>query len=276
MEQLLFFHGGPGLNSNPERLLLTEMYQASGIELCTWDEPSALRGTLSDNNPSTRFEQLLQSAADFLLQHYKGQPLSLMSSSMGCQIITRLLENYPDKIKKIFFSGPCFHTRKSDLRLFRLIIADYRNKGDDASAEQLQKVVQNASSIFGANEITGWNLVLSHPLFFDHYWHNPDLGNRYLECFTAPDYSMDPDGFFAGRASMVPPAPQKYPSKAVVFYGTSDKITDLPSEIATIEELFPHHSIIKMERSGHFPHVEEAATVLEIIRQEIERRGNNG
>ena len=43
MQKIIFYHGGPGMNGNPERHLLTEPLKRAGVELVCRDKPSRLR-----------------------------------------------------------------------------------------------------------------------------------------------------------------------------------------------------------------------------------------
>jgi hypothetical protein len=91
MTKILFYHGGPGLNGNPERKILAPLYQQQGIELCVWDEPSTLRAAENSQYLPVTFEHYLNSASDFLLQHYAGEPLTIMGHSFGTSAIAGLL-----------------------------------------------------------------------------------------------------------------------------------------------------------------------------------------
>ncbi|ANI90243.1 hypothetical protein A9P82_13650 [Arachidicoccus ginsenosidimutans] len=269
MQKILFYHGGPGLNGNPERNLLASMYKTANLDLQVWDEPSLLRGTLKELNTRTHFEQLLHSAEDFLLQHYDGTPLHLFGSSWGAQVVAWLQQNHSDKVASIILSAPCFDIYKADHNIFTFIAQDYKGNNDDSNFEKMQQVIERLSGSFDDNAIKGWELALANPGFLNYYWTNTEAQAKYLANFIAPEYGFDIENFFAVRKSMTDIHIIPTSTKTIIVYGARDKIVIIPEEMDFIKEKFPRHVIYRLEHSSHYPHIEEAQRVADIIAAEV-------
>lgn len=271
MRKLLFFHGGPGLNSNPERHMLRSLYEQHGIILCTWDEPSGLRGTANTSGGQTRFEQLLKSAEDFLLMHFESDSIAVAGHSMGCQIVAWLMQRHNDKIKTVFMIGPCFHLYNADRRVFNFIAGDLKKEHNLAAHEKMQSIINNISGRFDDNAAAGWQLALSNAHLFDFYWSNNQLQQTYLSYFTAPQFSVDTESFFEVRKSYYAPELTQRGEKTVIIHASSDNVMSIDEDISLIKNKFPANKVYALEGRTHFIHIEEARSVLDIIAREIYR-----
>ncbi|GAA4318373.1 alpha/beta hydrolase [Compostibacter hankyongensis] len=275
MEQLLFYHGGPGLNSNPERNMLAPLYKRHGLDLRVWNAPSALRNTLPAGFKGDRFEQLLQDAESFLLEHYQGKPLFVLGHSMGGQVVAWLLQKHAEKIKIAFMSAPCFRVFSADRNIFSLMERDCVLNNDDVGAEKMRSVIRNLSGSFDDNNISGWQFLLSNPGIFNHYWHHRDRQVSYFSHFVSPEYIMDVDGFFETRKDFIDVEVAPSSVKTIVFFGLQDAVVNLDEARATIHDNFSDLKVYKMPYSAHYPHIEEMNEVLNIIRETIDAWGGN-
>lgn len=268
MQKILFYHGGPGLNSNAERNLLTPLYKSKHIDLHTWDEPSSLRGTLNIDN-TNRFEDLLLDAEAFLLRHYEGKPLHLMGTSMGAQTIAYLQQRHADKIATLIFSAPCFNISQADQNTFALVANDYKENNDLENFEKLQSTVARLSDRFDMNKQQSWELTLANPHFLDYYWTNKSAQENYLANFAPQEYGLDIQGFFAVRKSMYNLTITPVQTKTIILYGANDKVAPMKDENPFLQDKFSNNKPYKMEHSSHYPHIEEAEKVLSIIMDNI-------
>ena len=91
MNSIVYVHGGPGFNSNPEKNLLGE---ALGIgdsqEVHYWNEPSRLRGTASD---AVTIQTCAASLESLLLDCYNRTGLGsiVVAHSFGIQTVLAAL-----------------------------------------------------------------------------------------------------------------------------------------------------------------------------------------
>ncbi len=272
METLLFFHGGPGLNSNPEQQILAEIYRKREINFKGWNEPSSLRGTFDEYFSGTRFEQLLDSAEKFFLKNYNGNSLYLMGNSMGCQILIWLLNRHTDKIKAIFMSSPCFQIYEADKNILDVIQKDYQKNGNETAAKKLSDIITSISGKTYDNIISGWKIALENPRLLDYYWFDRENQTKYFSYFSVPEFSLDMESFFEVRNSFSDIELFPVNKPVCIFYGEKDPVFVLRKEIDTITQYFSDFTIHIMDRSLHYPHIEEAEKVLEIIVNEIDKQ----
>jgi len=265
METLLFFHGGPGLNSNPEQKILTDKYRKAGIDLICWNEPSELRGTYERNFPETRQEQLLHSAERFLLDNYDGGPICIMSHSMGSQTVCWLLNKHQDKVKAVFLSAPCFDIFDADKNIFKMIENDFQKHGNETVSQNLRSIISKFSENIYDSIINGWKIILENPRLFDYYWLDKDKKDKYLSFFSDPHFTLDFDGFFEIRKTYKNVTLHKTEKRITIFHSKQDPITPNISADYNILKYFPNLKLYNMQKSLHYPHIEESDKVLEII-----------
>lgn len=272
MEKLLFFHGGPGLNSNPERHLLTEAFAQIGLDFFGWDEPSPQRGT-AQLGKDLRFQECLESAEKYLLTHFSGgNKVHLLSSSMGCWFIGYLLQKYPDYIGQVFISGPCFLLPTTAVRAFKIVAADYLKHGEIEKAMITEKIEQQLSGKFDENELNGWEMALQNPRFLQLYWYEKSWLESYFSYFAEPAYAFDFDNFAAIRKGFVAPYLEKIQNKCTIIYGAADVVMAEEEELHFIRSHFANLSIHQLEQAGHYPHIEQSKRVLEIIQTSLQNQ----
>jgi pimeloyl-ACP methyl ester carboxylesterase len=265
MSKVLFYHGGPGLNGNPERNILLPIYQQHGIELCIWDEPSTLRPAENDNYLPVTFEHYLASASDFLLQHYEGEPLTIMGHSFGTSAVAGLLSAHPEKIAKVIIASPGFFVYNADRNIFTIVKDDLAANGESDKAAAMQTVLDNFVDAFDNNTSSGWMIAAVDPRLFNYYWHNDTAKASYLPYYAPPTSSVDAQGFFAIRQTWHEIAVNNCNIKALILHGSYDKIIDVAKEINTMPSRFTNATIVEMEASAHYPHIEEADKALDLI-----------
>lgn len=101
--KILYFHGGPGLNSNPEKNLLLSRFKKRGFDPKFYNEPSLLRPNGPPFKEDKAFQNYLDCAEEFLLQHYNKTPLILIGHSFGAHPVCHLIKRHPEKIASVVF-----------------------------------------------------------------------------------------------------------------------------------------------------------------------------
>ncbi len=267
MQPILFYHGGPGLNGNPERQLLTTPFAEAGFALHCWDEPSPLRPEGYPFRSTDAFANVLDSAEAFLLKHYEGTPLPVIGFCFGTNMAKYLALKHPDKIRHLFIITPAFLENLADINIFRHLHHDFVTHQMHEEATQMDIIIRNFSGSFDENTIAGWSLCAVNPRLFNYYWQNQDQRNRYVVHYSGA-YNIDADSFFSTRGTQfhlhgVATVP------TTVMYGKHDSIISIADEIAGLPEHFSDMKILEMENSAHYAHLEETDAVLRVIRGTI-------
>jgi pimeloyl-ACP methyl ester carboxylesterase len=266
--KVLYFHGGPGLNSNPESKLLSPKFKELGLDLNCWNEPSLLRSAVWPVRPESSYSYYLSCAEAYFLEHYQSEPLFIIGHSFGVHAVSYLIEKFPDKIKKAFFIASDFDTCSTDLNMFNFVMNDFKKTGDVRHTE-MNKVIQNYTGKFDDNFKDGFLLYVKNENWYNYYWNIDTHKMFFLSCFSEPGFTFDFDSFWRIRKHFV--ETELYNSKvpAVAFFGKFDKLISYDKEVLLLRRRFESLQIHIMEESAHYPHVEETEKLLAIIEKEI-------
>lgn len=269
--KLLFFPGGPGFNSNPELHLLKEKYAEEGIDLIGWHEPSLFRPFGDPPFQKDAFQNYLDSAERFFLQHYTGSPLVLFAFCFGSHPVRYLLKTHPEKINHVLIITPDFCLSETDRNILYSIMNDYRQL-DDLRAKQLHQILNTYSGRFDQSMEEGFRMAADNPRLFDYYWRNKKLMQDFVQFYT-DEYQIDVEEFLAVRKSMFEIQLHDCSIPAVVIYGKYDKIISIKDEVKNLPKCFSKLKIIELSESSHYPHIEEPDKVLAIIKNEFMHYG---
>ena len=92
---------------------------------------------------------------------------------------------------------------------------------------------------------------------------------QYLQYYQ-DEYSIAPENFFNVRVQISAPS-FKTDIPTVVIYGKHDHIMSIPDETKAIYTYFSNVELIELEHAGHYPHIKEMDTVIEVIKRKTER-----
>lgn len=265
MSTILFYHGGPGLNANPERMLLTNIFTTAGHTFHCWDEPSALRPDGFPFEALHAFDNYFRSSEEFFLRHYAGEPLLLMGHSIAANIISFLASRYPDKIQALVYIAPDHLLSQTDRNTLTFVAKDYRAHGDPRGKE-LEKIIAKFSDHFDDNLLQGFSLMLQNPRFLDYYWVDKAKMQQYVDCYGGR-YSIDPASLLSVRRtwrdSICPTSKINMPME--VIFGKQDMVVSNEEEWKLLQSIGSPRAHFFAD-SGHFPHWEEKDRLLEILR----------
>lgn len=260
--KILYFHSGPGLNSNPEKNLLTDKFKAKGYELKCWNEPSALRP--DEFVTGKGYTDYLNSAEAFLLKHYTGEHLCIIAHSFSANIACYFAQKHPDKLKHIVFVTPNLSPATTDLNTFKFIMADYR-ANNNSKADDLATIIENYTGNFDDNTLNGFLLAGQNPRLFDHYWHNNEVKPLFLSYFTSPEYVLDLEGYLDIRKTWFATSLSGSKIPATVVLGKYDMVISKEVEKRVLERYFDNLTAVEFKASAHYPHAEETDKFLKIL-----------
>ncbi|HTM97395.1 MAG TPA: alpha/beta hydrolase [Pedobacter sp.] len=260
--KVLFYHGGPGLNSNPEKEILTGEFKAKGYQLICWNEPSSLRSTGLDIQYS--FQHYLLNAEEFLISNYNGTPLIIIGHSFGAQICVYLSQKHPSKIKQIILVSSNLAVKNTDLNTFSFIAADLVEH-DDENAKIMDDVIQKYTGTFDENTQLGFSIAGQNPRLFDYYWHNKPLMHQFLAHYTSPNYVLDVNAYFQIRKTWFELKAQKSAILVTAVYGKHEQVVSNLVEQKKAREYFNRIEFHDFHHSAHYPHVEEADLFLQLL-----------
>lgn len=264
--RVVFLHGGPGLNGNPERHLLVDHYQRAGAELVVWDEPSSMRPAGAPFDAVGAWQRLCDSAEAFVAQHARGEPIALLAHSFGAWPAWEIARKRPELLRRVVYVAPGMcpaHDHRNTLSHVRDAFAA---AGDEARAARMRAVLEHWTGVFDANAKRGWQLALECPSLFDRYWHDRTRMAEYLT-WLVDAHAVDAASFFSVSASCpaIPPAGRSA-VPATVVWGEHESIVAREKTSAMLRE---RHSFVTertLPRAAHYPHIERMHDVLDVVR----------
>ncbi|HAZ11633.1 MAG: hypothetical protein A2X86_18075 [Bdellovibrionales bacterium GWA2_49_15] len=256
--KVLYFHGAPFFNSNPEKNILVRHFQAAGFELKLWNESSTL--ILREN----AFQTYLDSAERFLLENYTGEPLVLVGHSFGSHPVCHLVQKHSAKLSKVFFITPNLDLAAADIGMFTVAMNDFMKHADDRWLG-LQEVLKNYSGNFDQNNEAGFGFLAQNPRFFDCFWLNKERMAAFLPFYAEPGCGMDVVSFLGVRQTMVETTFRNSQIPAVAIFGKHDVVITQDKQLPPIQQRFANLEVHELENSAHYPHIEETDKFLEIL-----------
>lgn len=260
----IYFHGGPGLNGNPERTLLPPAFARAGFDLHVWDEPSRLRPDGPAFRPENAWAGYLEAAEAFFLARYAGEPLVVLGHSFGVFPLRHLSRLHPDKIALAVPIGTDFALPVNDLRLLHLWKSDFARDGDPRAVE-VGEVIERFSGQFDENTARGFSLGAQNPRLFDSYWYDAESRARFVACYAEPSYGVDIESFVAVRRSYEPIELVGSPIPAIAVFGHHERVVCKETEIRHLREAYADLTVHELPNSAHYPHVEETEAFLRIV-----------
>lgn len=258
----LFYHGGPGFNSNPERHLLKPRFEKFLGPFELWDEPSAQRGTLVNLGLSPA-EEYLRSAIYFLQTH--ATPLkqaTIIAHSFGAQIALHLAQICPLLIRKFIFISPVVDLNTLDRNICLIAAEDFKKEGHLEKSKNLLNQMTLLPEL-GNDRTELFKLILEDSQLLKHYWKNQEAMANYFSYLTNPPYTFDLQNLFDVRKTHESAIlPRKILIDSIFIYGDHDPIVQLKQSEGFIETHFARKGIIRFTDSAHYPHLEEMDNFL--------------
>ncbi len=249
-DTFLFFHGGPGYNSNPEEQFLKPLFEAKGHNFYTWDEPSALRTAGPLFVKENAYENLLKSSEEFLLK-FSDDKIILIGHSFGTFPIYHLAKKYPELIERLVVICPALNVHAADVNIFKAagvaIPEDLKPQFDMVTLNTMLQAAAN-------------------PDLATLYWNDMDKLVSYWSLNGQdPQWGFDFDSFVNVRLTM--PLPELIPieTPTLLIFGANDIIVKHDEEILYDGQVFQNREVVIVEDAAHYPHAEQTEIVMGAI-----------
>jgi len=270
-KNILFLHGGPGLNSSPEKKLLTPGFSKRELHVHYWNEPSLLRpheGPYLKDHPYTGW---IRSAEKMLLAIAEETgPVHMIGHSFAVNPIMDLLSKHSNLVSKISLIAPGFDLHTCHRNIVQIAIKDYE---EDTSivADELRKLLTQTRYMFDPPMTEALKLALQDPKLLKHYWSRPEQMIASLETMQSSEMQPDFPAFFEVltemsvriRAGIHYPKNLKIPVQ--VAFGSADPVVLRNAEEPTVLDIFPTAEIKIFENCSHYLHLDEPEKFIEWV-----------
>lgn len=266
---LIFLHGGPGFNSNPEAHLMGPYLQQLGHETFFWNEPSVLRPGQDFFDSSSPFLGNVKSAEKFIYQTRKNHSphlgkITVMAHSFSVHYVYEILTKFDTQIDELILFAPAFDIHTADLNIFQLAAEGLKSQGVIEKSHQLTEAISQLQDGFDDHKYNSFLLAAEYGSLFTHYWKNQELMQRYFS-FLGNEFSFDLTGMLQSRQAM----PQTFttltrkieiPTK--IYFGSEDPVTKPSEQLKRVGDYFQDPEIIVLENCRHFPHLEQMEEIF--------------
>ena len=252
----IFVHGGPGLNSNPERNILKPLIEVQGHELLFWNEPSLLRGQICDQDHA--YQYWLNSLSNFIIKNSGQEQVAIIAHSFAAFAINDILPEVGTKIGKLILIAPVFDLMKLDQNLIDLAIRFHARDANIAGIVELEELKRNMPDNFNEKRFSIILKAIGHEEVLPSYWHNKKVSALYNQFFVEDQYQFDLQSFKAVRQTIThEKVRNRFSGTVKIYYGALDPVARLEQDYALLMDLYPNHRLLIGKESGHYPHIEE-------------------
>lgn len=195
---ILFLPSGPGLNSEPSKIFLEELFALTGRTIF-WNEPSALRGDTVVTDDLGAWHGLVDSLVN-TARSFSG-PFVIVTESFGSILGEVLYAELVKSGEQGRVSGVLHSPPTLDLiTVFRKVLGmgeiDFRKRGDferEARIQALGREVDSDRRIDSAALHQGVTLAFESPEIMLHYFREIETLTRWAGGFAKPGFAPEPD-----------------------------------------------------------------------------------
>jgi pimeloyl-ACP methyl ester carboxylesterase len=267
---LLFVHGGPGFNSQPERVILSEKLKKNDMNAYFWDEPSSMRGQGSPFRTKNAYENWLGSLGNAISNQ---RPRIVAAASFGACALLHLLgsKHRPNfNPARIVLVGPTFDLNRVFKRMMTLAEGDLNATNPEVS-RRIRDYRSASRSLWDTSMREGLNLVWTDQALLTHYFVDAEIMRAWAEAMASPPYALDfesqaavMDDFVGYEASL---PKDKFTIPVSVIAGSKDPVYDEAEVKAMMQRHFEDFSCRRIERAGHFAHLERSEEFVGFLKQ---------
>jgi pimeloyl-ACP methyl ester carboxylesterase len=262
---IVFLHGGPGLNSNPEAHILASYLSSLKHEAFFWNEPSDLRPDGEHYNNETAFGRAVESAEKFVTKICQDKvyrkskcELTLMAHSFAVHYAVRLAQKFKKQIVEIILISPGLNINDADKNILKLAMNDLEKMGHSDVSNQIASLLPLLKEEFDQNKMQAFILGSQDGALFVNYWSDLNLMQAYFS-YVVGEYAFDAKGMFAVRATL--PKIEEAPSEKIsiptsVYFGELDPVTPAQEQIPALKKYFSNLAIHILTEAKHYPHIE--------------------
>lgn len=275
---VVFLHGGPGFNSAPEQAALTPLFRDRGMSCLFWNEPSRLRPSGDPFVADKAYDRWLASAERLVVQGAAQSPVVLVAHSFSVHAALALARRHPRLVASLVLIAPGADAFRTFHQVLVLTRQTYESVHDDR-ALAVSTCLTQTRTLFDAPMRAGFELASGAEGLFDHYWVNKDAhASARLAC-EGPETGFDGESFFSVLADiasrpgvLASVEPIRQPILAV--FGEADVVTPQAYHESALREIAPRLEIAVIRNAAHYPHLEAADRVMDIIERWMSGAGH--
>jgi pimeloyl-ACP methyl ester carboxylesterase len=259
--QFIFVHGGPGLNSKPERELLAPNLKEQGFDILFWDEPQ-------DFHSKNTYNEIVLDLVNKINQHK--QDVCLIGHSFGARIVIDALKSnrITSKIKSTLFLSPALDMCSGDDKIINYGLSKLETLNPEVASTIKKHIPNLINDQF--DDLKGETLLLAFQSgYFVENFINPSDFEKYFSYFQN-EFSFRVEDHVAIRkvAGYLKDGNNDFKQiKNTTIVGTNDPIFNDEAQLSMTLSYFPNATIQKWDTVSHYPHMDATAKFLELLKE---------
>lgn len=258
----IYIHGGPGLSSKAEEMILKDETSNRGLDIEFWNEP---RQYITDKP----YNELTESLIQFISRHK--EKVVLIGHSSGCLNILNILPKITHKVSSIVFLAPAIDLDKMDKNIIKFALNIYK-KSDDLLKEfnQLTLLEKKVSNSFDQYKIDALMLSFASNYFLHNFKSEASFIN-YFSHLTG-DYAFNLDNFFKIRQdisknnlSLSLSLSFKSDLPLITIYGENDPIIKMDETQESLSKIFSNNNSLEVKSVAHCPHIDATEEFIDCL-----------
>lgn len=250
VKNILFIHGGPGLNSQPITKYLEEIdgYNSLDANIIFYDQRGCGKstGSTDNNNYSKQIEDLLHVIKE--LKSTK-ELSAIIGHSYGAKLVNDFLKTNPLDIPVILMSTS--NTIDTPREKNILLDLEYLKEVDYDEFQRISALSKRAPLWEVTDSLA--DVFNSNPNRIKRYWHNQQIMKKYLETVSRCDYKINSSVFVGIREELY----NSYNRKLNLFNEGIYHFIGAHDYIMEGEKYIDSNKSIVFQHSAHYPHLEE-------------------
>lgn len=265
---VFFIHGGPGFNSEPDRVALANLLAQQEIKATFWDEPSLLRPQGPAFSPDKAYAHWLSDLRKNLLH---AAPRLIVASSFGAKGLIDLLRVYPDtKIDHVLMIGPTLNMGSVFKRMMSLSEKDLNTSAPE-TAQRLRECRDGSKDFWDPLMQEGLGLVWQNPNLLMHYFADVSALSLWAGVGADPRFGIDMQSQIAVLTDLaktpLPSRAKPLDNPVLILTGSSDPVFNQDEVTTELKLAFSNVRFEEWPGCGHMPQLEKPVEFVQLIKR---------
>lgn len=275
-----FVHGGPGLNSSPEKSLLAPQFKAAGLSLSFWDEPSRSRGThevfegtstgpAKCASPYRAWVLSLERALLTEASKIRGK-IHVISHSFSALPTLEIVRRNPDVFASLTFLAPASSLLDTYKNLLRVAARDFKLAAPEKSA-LLENLIRDTRAVMDDALKRGLELAFQDPALLPQYFADQTRFSEAMTAFQAPGAAPDFESLFSVLADFKNHETENLldsplPIRTRVLFGELDPLCPSSTELGRFQKCFTHLTHHILAGASHYLHLDQTENFIALLK----------
>jgi pimeloyl-ACP methyl ester carboxylesterase len=261
----VFLHGGPGLNTHAERVLLGD--QLSARMKVMWVDQLGGGESVPRSMDAIGWDPLVEDMLT-IIRKEGGGPVRLLAHCAGSHVSHEIVSRDPSLVSEVVFINPSENLAATLKNIIRNALSEKRLETAPEELARIKSMLEKDDSSFGLEQVlTFVEFVVKVRGLPELYWFNRTAMAEVLP--VAAQQPISPQAFVALLVQILArPKPNygAYSKTPVrIIHGDMDRVSPWEENGAVLVKAIPHAKVERLPGVGHWPQFEARERFLELV-----------